>query len=253
MARILTCILRIVWATMPHAASTALAAQIFVNAGILIVYIINILFAQRILRALQPGIGWHNALRTAFKVLYALIGIALVLLIVFIVYGSYTLSVSFHHAQMWALRSVSLYLLIVTALPLVLVPLAFLLPAHSKAETFGQGSLKSKAAILLVVSALCTLLAGFRMGTAWSDPRPIDNPAWFDSKAAFYCFNFMVEIMVLAIYTSVMIDKRFHVPNGSSKRQTYQLPEREGSDSIATDGGESELEKRHSDLSNQAA
>lgn len=201
MARVLTCILRIVWANMPEAASTALAAQvsptlhmhtherenttltyscaqIFVNAGILIVYIINLLFTLRILRALHPSIGWHPIARMIPKILYALLGCSLVLIIVFIVYGSYTLSESFHHTQLWVLRGVSLYLLIFTAAPLVIIPLALLLPRAPNAEHFGEGSMVSKAAIVLTTTTFCTMIAGFRAGTSWSPPRPISNPAW---------------------------------------------------------------------------
>jgi hypothetical protein len=243
----MTMTLRISWAAKPGDASLALAAQIFTNAGILIVYIVDLVFAQRILRALQPTIGWNSVIRKIFRLLYIVIGCALVLIIVFIVYGSFTLSASFHTAEMWILRAISLYLLIFAALPLILVPLAWLLPNSDKAETFGHGTIGVKSVIVLIGSSLATIIVGFRIGTSWSPPRPIDNPAWYDGKPAFYCFNFMLELLILLLYTSVSIDKRFHVPNGSSKRQTYQIPERQGSES-GTEAGEGELEKKDSDL-----
>ncbi|KAK5169135.1 uncharacterized protein LTR77_006444 [Saxophila tyrrhenica] len=233
---------------MPHAASTALAASIFVNAGILIVYIINLLFAQRILRALQPKIGWSRALSIAFKILYGLIAISLLLIIVFIVYGSYTLGPSFHNAQLWVLRAITLYLLIFVALPLVIVPLAILLPRPNNAEHFGEGSMNLKAAIVMTSAALCTILAGFRAGTTWEPARPISNPAWYHSKAAFYGFNFTIEILVLSLYTyATRPDKHFHVPNGSSKRRSYAVPERLGSES-GDERPENDIEKRGSEV-----
>lgn len=197
MARILTCILRIVWATRQHDASTALAAQvgfvvaplirtgtliivfqIFNNAGILIIYIINLLFSMRILRALQPQIGWHRIARIIPRIAYALIACCLILIIVLIVYGSYTLSESFHNAQKWVLRGVSLYLLIFAAAPLIIVPMAFVLPRSEAATSFGEGSMMSKAAIVTITTVLCTLISGFRAGTSWSAARPITDPAW---------------------------------------------------------------------------
>ncbi len=178
---------------------------------------------------------------------------SLILIIVLIVYGSYTLSPSFHSAQMWVLRGTSLYLLIFTALPLFLVPLATLLPRNDSAETFGEGSMTTKAIIVLTSSCLCTLLAGFRMGTTWATPRPISDPAWYHSKAAFYCFNFLIEVLVLSLYTyATRPDKRFHVPNGSSKRKSYAIPERQGSESDAGTA-ESDTEKKDSDLSGAQA
>jgi hypothetical protein len=151
---------------------------------------------------------------------------------------------------MWVLRGVSLYLLIFTALPLVIIPVAFLLPRSEKAEHFGEWSMVSKAAVVLATTALCTTIAGFRAGTSWMPPRPIEDPAWYDSKAAFYCFNFMLEIFTLVIYTSVLIHKRFAVPDGSSKRKSYKVPEGERSNSARSEGvaddGMSDMEKQKS-------
>lgn len=101
MARVLTCVLRIVWATKPHDIQVAIASQIFFNAGILIIYIVNILFAQRILRALHPTVGWHQGLRIVFRIIYVLIGCALVMIITLIVYSFYTLSPTIHSYALW--------------------------------------------------------------------------------------------------------------------------------------------------------
>ena len=73
MARISTLVLRIAWANEHANSGLAIAANILVNAGILIVYILNLLFAQRILRAERPEVGWNTAVRFAFKVLYAML------------------------------------------------------------------------------------------------------------------------------------------------------------------------------------
>src|ERR1700685_324481 len=47
MARVATLVLRISWANRPHNVRLAIAAQIFVNAGVLIIYIVNLILAQR--------------------------------------------------------------------------------------------------------------------------------------------------------------------------------------------------------------
>lgn len=251
MARVLTCTLRIVWAAEPHNISLAIAANIFVNAGILLVYIINLLFAQRILRARRPEIGWNQVLRIAFRIVYVLLGAALVLIIVLTVYSFYTLSPSIHSYAFWIQRGAILFLFIVAALPLVMVPLALALPPSS-AETFGQGSVMSKAIILLVGTCLCTTIAGFKVGTVWSAPRPAENPAWYHSKAAFYVFNFTLEILILCLYIGTRVDKRFYVPDGSSKRKSYATAERTDSED-GSEKPESLREKRDSGLDDGAA
>lgn len=240
MARVLTCSLRIGWATNHTNVSLAIAAMVFVNAGILIVYIVNILFAQRILRAKQPQLGWNPIMKVAFTVAYSLIGVALVLVIVLTVMSFYTLDISTLTDAKWIQRSAILYLLIITILPLVLLALAFGLPRPKYTESFGEGSLTSKAIILTIGSCLCVTIAGFKVGIVWSAPRPIANPAWYDSKAVFYVFNFTLEILILTLYTSTRVDKRFFVPNGSSKRRSYAVAE----DSEDADNADDDVEKK---------
>ena len=256
MARVLTCCLRIGWATNHHNVSLAIAAQIFVNAGILIVYIVNVIFAQRLLRARHPTLGWNRALKVVFTILYCLIGVALVLVIVLTVMSFYTLDPSTLSDARWIQRGAILYLLIIAFMPLVIAAVAYAIPRTKPIDQFGHGGTTSKAIILVIGAGLCTLIAGFKAGVNWSPPRPIDNPAWYDSKASFYCFNFMLEIIILITYISTRVDQRFHVPNGSSKRRTFakQEPDAEaeadaesGEEDGQTDDGELSLEKKRTD------
>jgi len=62
--------------------------------------------------------------------------------------------------------------------------------------------------------------AGFRIGANFA-PRPVNDPAWYHSRACFYCFNFVVEIIVIYMYAFVRVDRRFHVPDGASGRHNY--------------------------------
>lgn len=241
MARILTLSLRIGWATHHQNVSLAIAAGIFVNAGILIVYIINILFAQRILRAKQPQLGWNPWVKTFFIAVYTLIGVALALLITLIVISYYTLDVATLHAAEWVLRSAVLYLLVVTLLPLPLLALAFAMPRSPNEENFGIGSLKSKALLLTAGTLICVTIDGFKVGILWSPARPADDPAWYDSKAAFYVFVFSLEILVLALYTGFRVHRFFWVPNGSSKRRTYLVRGKSESDGYSSAHDEEKL------------
>ena len=224
MARILTLSLRIGVAYHQTNVSLSIASMIFVNAGILIVYIVDLIFVQRIIRARQPEIGWHPVFRILFKILYALIALALVLVITFIVLSFYTLDTHLrtvcHDIQLAAIT----FLLVVAALPLVLLAITFALPLSPNAQTFGSGSMMTKGLILTYSSSLCTLGAGFKAGVNWQAPRPISNPAWYDSKACFYIFFFVLEILILYFFLAMRIDRRFHVPNGSSKRASFEVP-----------------------------
>lgn len=221
MARIVTLSLRISWAAFPHNGRLAIAASIFVNAGILIIYVINLILAQRILRATHPDLGWHLILRAAYKFFYVGIGGALAMVITSAVLTAYTLN----PATKQKCRDIQLaaitYLLLFTCLPAIHVGLAIFLPKSQNAEDFGQGSVKRKMIVVTTSALLCMLIAGFKTGILWMPLRPVTNPPWYDSKACFYIFNFSLEILLLIVLTFSRIDKLFFIPNGSKKAGDY--------------------------------
>ncbi|KAL4894381.1 hypothetical protein BDV59DRAFT_192333 [Aspergillus ambiguus] len=221
MARITTLVLRIVWATRQRNVQLAIAAQILVNAGVLLVYILNLILAQRILRAVQPQLGWHATLRHGAKAFCALVGGALIMVITSTVISIYTLDpetrISCRDVQLAGLT----YLLVFACLPLLHIALGVILPQSQQKETFGKGNMVSKMVIITASASLCVLIAGFKAGVTWSPPRPVTDPAWYDSKACFYVFNFTLEIVLLCLLTFTRIDKRFFIPNGSSGPGDY--------------------------------
>lgn len=230
MARITTCVLRIAWATHPTNIRLAVAAQIFVAAGVVLLFIINLLFAQRITRASHPHSGWHPLFSRSFLVIYILIGVSLVMLITATVQSFYTLNLNTRRID----RDIQLYgqtlFANVSFLPIPLVVFNFLLPRKTHVEKFGSGRWRSKIYILLAASVLLCLGATFRVGTNYKAPRPRNNPAPYQNKACFYIFNFVVEVLVLILYVVVRVDKRFHVPNGSKGPGDYSGRNKQGNE-----------------------
>jgi len=221
MTRVLACTLRIVWATRPHDVSVGIAANIFAGLGVLLVYIFNLLFAQRILRALHPAIGWHPMVRALYKAKYALLICTVVLLVSMTVLEFYTLDRHTLSVCAWVLRGAIVFIFVLAASPLVVLAICFTVPVSQEVHHFGEGSMVSRVCALLLTTIFCTIIAGFKVGTGWSTPRPATDPAWYDSKACFYIFNFTFEILTLSVFLLSRVDKRFHVPDGSSKRKTY--------------------------------
>ena len=176
--RAVTCALRIAWATHPHNIRLAIAAQILVSAGVLLLYLVNLLFAQRILRSTQPHIGWARSLSWGFRCIYALLVFALLLVISFTVLTVYTLDARLKSIALSVQRAAVTYLLFVAALPLLILTLAIVLPHPVEQQVFGQGTLRSKQLTLLLSTGLCVVIAGFKAGTLWETPRMVDNPAW---------------------------------------------------------------------------
>ncbi|KAI1367262.1 hypothetical protein F5Y08DRAFT_326872 [Xylaria arbuscula] len=222
MSRIITFILRIVWALHQHNVRLAITANIFVNAGVLVVYVVNLIFAQRILRSRQPTLGWHPIISTILKVFYGGVGVSLILVIYSVVQGAYTLDPNLLRITRDIQLAATTYLLVFTTLPIWLqVAAHFVLPKSADAEKFGYGSHRAKVAINVLSTCICITIAGFKAGTAWQTPRPVTNPAWYHSKPTFYVFSFVLELLVLAILVLSRIDKRFHIPNGSKGPGDY--------------------------------
>ena len=97
-----------------------------------------------------------------------------------------------------------------------------LIPRRTYIDKFGAGRFRTKIIVLLFSSALLALGAGFRCGTAWLTPLPLDAaPAWYYSKACFYIFNFSIEITVAFLYVLVRVDRRFYVPDAAEGPGTY--------------------------------
>jgi len=220
-ARIVTLVLRIAWATRQQNIRLAIAAEILLNAGILIVYIVNLILAQRILRAKQPQIGWNPIIRIVYKLLYVGIGMALVAVITSVVTSLYTLNMHTRSDCRDVELAALTYLIIFTCLPVVHIIAIVILPRSQQEESFGEGSMTSKLIIVTLSTCLCILIAGFKAGVIWSPARSALNPAWFDSKACLYVFGFTMEILVLSLLTFARIDKRFFVPNGCKQAGDY--------------------------------
>ncbi|MCJ1249665.1 hypothetical protein MMC30_006891 [Trapelia coarctata] len=221
MARIITCVMRIVWAAQPTNVSVAIAASIFVAAGVIVLLIINLFFAQRIIRAAHPHTGWHPFFSLAFKCLYALIILTLILIISFTVLSFNTLDPSTRNTA----RDIQLYggtlNATIALLPIPLVLLGIIIPRRTRLEKFGAGRHRSKILILLTAAFLLSLGAWFRVGTLYLPPRPRADPAWYHSKACFYVFNFGIESVVIWLYVLLRVDRRFHIPDGSKGPGDY--------------------------------
>lgn len=221
MARITACTMRIVWASYPTDVSVAIAANIFVQAGVIILFIINLVFAQRVIRASYPHWAWKKWFSIIFKVYYATIIIALIALIIATVQSSYTLSINTHRID----RDIQLfggtYFTVSAFMPLPILLIKLFVAPKARVEKFGEGRFRTKIWILVFASGILTIGAIFRTATNYLTPRPRLNPAWYHSKACFYTFNFTIEIIVVAFYAAVRVDKRFFIPNGSSGPGDY--------------------------------
>ncbi|KAK3318635.1 hypothetical protein B0H66DRAFT_582246 [Apodospora peruviana] len=224
MARILALATRIAWATDPEDVNVAIASQIFTAAGVMLLFVTNLIFTQRIIRAYHPFFGWNPAASRLFKVLFLSIVAILIAVVTATVHSFFTLDPDARRTDRDIQLFCGTYLAVVAFLPIPLLVVAALIPRRTRIDKFGQGHFSTKFALLTFTAMLLATGAVFRATTAYYS-RPIRNPAWFHSKACYYCFNFGIELLVVYIYALSRFDKRFHVPDGSSAPGHYSCSE----------------------------
>jgi hypothetical protein len=220
MARTTTCVMRIVWASRPDNVNIAIASNVFNAAGVLILFIVNLILAQRLLRAYHPRFGWHRVTSFAFLFLYFSVIALLIMVITATVRGFFTLDPDIlgicRDIQLFA----GTYLTALSFLPIPIVLLAWGWPREGRPEKFGYGRFGVKVCLVLFTSTILAFGAGFRVGGSYAS-RPINAPAWYHHKAAFYCVNFVIELIVVYLYALMRFDRRFHIPDGSSAPGHY--------------------------------
>ncbi|KAH8683724.1 hypothetical protein BGZ61DRAFT_425046 [Ilyonectria robusta] len=216
MARVIANILRISWASRLYNVKIIIAYQVFLNAGVVMLFVINLFLTQRLFRAYHPHIGWSKPMTIGFKVLYASITADITMVIVALVYSFFTRDLAKLSKVRDVQRTGATYFAVVAFLPLPITALCVLLPRKGDIEKFGQGRMRTKVRLIVFAAVLLSIGAGFRAGIALMGPRLSTNPAWYHRKACFYVFTYAIELVVVYTYILFRIDRRFHVPDGSS-------------------------------------
>lgn len=214
MARITTTILRIASISLPTNIRLAIAAQIFVAAGVVLIFVIHVFWAQRIVRAAHPRIGWHPVSKILRTTLVVLIILVLAVVITATVQSLYTLRPRTKKIDRNLQIFGTFFLAIISFLPVPIVLVSMI--RGSQPDSFGKGSLRTKSLVLLAGSTLLSLGACFRCGTLWLPPVPRSQPLPpYFHKACFYIFNFVIEVLVVYLYAFMRVDLLFYVPDGS--------------------------------------
>jgi hypothetical protein len=223
--RVISTALRIASACHPKNISLAIAANIFILAGVVLLYILNFFFVQRILRARLAHLGW-----TKLGGIFPWIGLGvtaatLAMTLTAVIDSFYTLETSILAIDRVIQKVGTLVLLVLAVLPVPMLVIIFLIPKRVAQPTaFGKlGTFQHKVIILLGASVLLTLGAGFRAGTTWMPlvSNKLPTP-WYFAKGYFYCFDLMIDFLALASYLLLRVDQRFHVADGAKTSEDYE-------------------------------
>ncbi|KAI1185047.1 hypothetical protein F5B17DRAFT_432955 [Nemania serpens] len=228
--------MRLAWASHPRTADVAMAAGVLTQTGSVLVFVINMILAQRVVRAYHPRLGWHPATALVFGFLIACVVASLLMVVAVTVQTFFTLDAAVRRADRTVQLFAGTYMAVLAFLPIPIVVLAARLPRARRVEKFGAGRWRSKLRLLLFTSALATLGAVFRVSTGFA-PRPLSHPAWYHSRVCYYCFNFATDLVISAAYLFSRFDRRFIVPNGAKGPGDYGRGVRVRPPSVASSNG----------------
>lgn len=242
MARKGTMVLRIAWATRPNNGSVALAANIFAFLGVVVIYIVVLLLSLRVFRARQPRLGWKPWLSKGIKITYAILLVLVLVVVPFTIVNGFSKDPQLQKACTWIIRVGVLYFFLFNLIAPILYLLAIFLPRPKdiEPENFGTGCMQSKLVVLAIVIFFTVFISAFRLGVTWAPIRSLSQPAWYDTRAAFYTIELGFELIITFTLISVRFDRRFWIPNGSKRPEDYS--------SVDLDGNEhksSQLEHMH--------
>jgi len=227
--RILATIFRMAWACLRTSVKIGIAAMVCVYAGIILLFIANLFFTQRIVRAQHPSFGWSKPFTLALPILLAIIVGSVICLIVSVILSFYTLNPT----SLQRIRDIEKYgetlYAVVAGLPIPIV-LASTVACRARqtrqpnsVDKFGAGSMHAKIAIVLTSAVFLELGACWRAAVLYlPDPETTDRQhPWYLSEACFYIFDFTIEICVVLFWLAVRIDRRFYIPNGAHGPFSY--------------------------------
>ncbi|KAK2034402.1 hypothetical protein LX32DRAFT_724377 [Colletotrichum zoysiae] len=214
--RIIALSLRIAWATQPWNVRIDIAGTVFASAGVVLLYIITLIFAHRLLCGLHPNIGWIPAVVYFFYFCYFLLIVSLICALSAFIANFYTLDPeqlhNCHLVQLFASTVFAIFAL----LPILIVLFAAFYPGLRCPEPFGYGSLTAKIVIVLAVATLLSIGAIYTCAANYA-VRPVWFPGWWDYKVCYYIFLFALELVVVFLYSLSRFDLRFHIPDGACK------------------------------------
>lgn len=204
--RVLACAVRMAWASRPGNVRVAVASQVLLQAGVLLLLLLNLILAERVLLARRPGPRARRCLRVLLGAMSALTVSALVMVVVSIIVSVYSLEQRTIEQCRDVQRAAATYLVLLAVAPAALLLVAALLSTEPISRVT---KVRSEVAIVLSSCLLCTLNAGFKAGVVWARPKSLFDPAWYHSRACLYTFVLGTEVVALVLVLATRADLKF--------------------------------------------
>ena len=198
--RVVACAMRIAWAYRIANVRIAVASQILLQAGVILLYLMNVIIAGRVLRTLFGHRSWLRSILAALSIMTIS---SLVMVITAIIVSVFTLEERSRDACLDVQRAAATYFVLLTTAPMMMLA-ACLKHKYNQVD----GRLRSILALTAMSALLCMIMAGFKAGVIWETPRPIFSPAWYHSNICLYALGFGPEVLDLTMLFMARVDVR---------------------------------------------
>ncbi|KZO90301.1 hypothetical protein CALVIDRAFT_542783 [Calocera viscosa TUFC12733] len=218
MARLVTWSVRIAWACDPTNTTLAIVSNVFIAAGVILLWIVNRIFATRLLGEYHPRI--YTKQPYSFIILrlpYVLVLCCLPMLITAVVQ-----EFSNPGPRILAIDSIILKVALAiflgfAASPFFVLICTYLVPQErdkdeirAMQQRFGTGTTLTKVTVITVATALLITELSIRVATILQ-VYPMTAAPWYYSKATFYVVVPVFELIVLVMFVVVRVDKLFYL------------------------------------------
>lgn len=204
--RVLACAWRIAWASRPDSVPVAVASQVLLQDGVLLLLLLNLILAERLWLDRQPGPRMRWYLRVLLGGMSVLTISALVIVVVSVVMSVYSLDQGTIEKCRDVQRAAATYLVVLALAPVALILVAGLV---STMQIRHETTRRFKVAIVLSSCLLCAIKTGFKAGVLWAWPKPLFDPVWYHSRTCLYAFVLGTEVVALVLLLASRGDLRF--------------------------------------------
>ncbi|KAK3388775.1 hypothetical protein B0T20DRAFT_102612 [Sordaria brevicollis] len=221
--RMFSLVMRIIWAasvTDPHIPEQVVAvpARTFTTAGNTLIYILNFFTVRRFNRD-YALFGAHPApLRITRFLMFATL--ACLVMIVTSLVDSYHEHTDAVEKQGRAVQLAALTILTVLAFcPIIMASLGHVFRDNAKVYGGSQEEkrrYKARMRLIMISSLLMTLDVGYECGVAYAR-RPVERPAWWHHRAALYLSDYLLELLMVALFGVARLDRRFKMMRASER------------------------------------
>lgn len=195
--------LRIASAAHPTNRSLTIAAGEFTSAGVAALLIINLILARRLVRDYCPADGvWRKAPIRVFRLLVFGVVACLVMVVSASAEGFFLEDEDALRRAGNVQKVAGVVLVVLAAAPVGVVGVL-----GRWGRALGERG-RRRRGLVVGVAVVLVVEVGFRCGVAFEE-REAGRPGWVHSRAAYYCFVFVVEVVVLGLFVVAMLDPRF--------------------------------------------